>query len=389
MKTTQTAAARSGLAVGSVLMLLGLGTAFRSTAWGSAARDVAGILHAEVVAGRTPSVQYRFFSGDSILFAYDEGLADIGEGRRATGATTYNGFSITKTLTALAVLRLAERESLDLDSPAADFLPRFPYGPEITVRHLLTHSAGIADPIPLRWIHLEGEHEGFDRDEFFDAIFVRRTKLKRRPNERFAYSNLGYVLLGQIIEEVSGASYEEYMREHVLAPMGLAEAELGFTRDDAVHARGYHRRNTLGYFALGILIDRTKYMEADRGPWRPFRPYHVNGAAYGGVIGTADGFARYGQALLDPRSELISEEVRRTLFTENILNNGNGSGMSHSWFRGELDGHTYYAHAGGGGGYYAELRIYPELQRGSVILFNRTGLSDARFLDRVDRGVVP
>jgi D-alanyl-D-alanine carboxypeptidase len=62
--------------------------------------------------------------------------------------------------------------------------------------------------------------------------------------------------------------------------------------------------------------------------------------------------------------------------------------MSLAWFRGELDGHTYYAHAGGGGGYYAEVRIYPELQRGSVILFNRSGMRDERFLDRVDRRLI-
>jgi hypothetical protein len=56
-----------------------------------------------------------------------------------------------------------------------------------------------------------------------------------------------------------------------------------------------------------------------------------------------------------------------------------------SWFGGDLDGHVYRSHAGGGGGFYAEIRIYPELRRGSVVLVNRTGVSDARFLDRVDR----
>lgn len=73
------------------------------------------------------------------------------------------------------------------------------------------------------------------------------------------------------------------------------------------------------------------------------------------------------------------------LFRENILDNGKPSGMSLSWFRGELDGHIYHAHAGGGGGYYAEVPIYPDLQRASVIFFNRSGMTDERFLDRVDR----
>jgi D-alanyl-D-alanine carboxypeptidase len=90
------------------------------------------------------------------------------------------------------------------------------------------------------------------------------------------------------------------------------------------------------------------------------------------------------QALLEPESRILSDESRQILFSENILHGGKPSGMAASWFRGELNGHTYFAHAGGGGGYYAEVRIYPELQRGSVILFNRSGMSDERFLDQVD-----
>jgi D-alanyl-D-alanine carboxypeptidase len=196
------------------------------------------------------------------------------------------------------------------------------------------------------------------------------------------------VLLGQIIENVSGMGYEQYVRHHILLPLGLSERGLGFTIDPAAHARGYHRRTSASYCALGFLMDKGKYIEPGSGPWRSFRPYYLNGAAYGGLIGTADGFTRYVQALLDPRNDLASEESKRLLFTENVLSNGKPSGMSLSWFRGELDGDTYFAHAGGGGGYYAEVRIYPGLNRGSVILFNRSGMSDERILDRTDRHLI-
>jgi hypothetical protein len=154
--------------------------------------------------------------------------------------------------------------------------------------------------------------------------------------------------------------------------------------NESTQARGYHKRNSLSYVVLGLFIDRATYLEPGAQGWRAFRPYYVNGPAYGGLFGTADGFARYVQALLDPSDDLLSEESRRLLFTENLLAGGEPSGMSLSWFKGDLAGHPYYAHAGGGGGYYAEIRLYPEVQRGSVILFNRSGLSDERFLDRVD-----
>jgi D-alanyl-D-alanine carboxypeptidase len=342
------------------------------------------VLHEQVAAGRTPAVQYRFVGPDSVLFRYDEGMADVASGISVSNTTTYNGFSVTKTFTAVAILQLSERGDLDLDRPAADYLPDFPYSGQITVRHLLTHTAGIPNPIPLSWIHLEDEHGTFDRDEFFGSVFAKHPKVRASPNTRFGYSNLGYVLLGQIIEKVSDVSYEQYVKENILVPAGLSSADLGFSRYGTDQATGYHRRGSFSYLLLGVFLKRSKYMEPAEHGWHKFRPYYVNGASYGGLIGTADGFARYVQVLLDPASDLLSDESRRMLFTENLLSNGKPSGMSLSWFTGELRGNAYAAHAGGGGGYYSEIRIYPEVRLGSVIVFNRTGLRDERFLDRVD-----
>ena len=72
------------------------------------------------------------------------------------------------------------------------------------------------------------------------------------------------------------------------------------------------------------------------------------------------------------------------LFTENLTNKGRSTGMCLSWFKGELNGQKFFTHAGGGGGYYCEIRIYPETGIGSVVFLNRTGLFDQRFLDKVD-----
>lgn len=76
------------------------------------------------------------------------------------------------------------------------------------------------------------------------------------------------------------------------------------------------------------------------------------------------------------------------LFTENFTNDGKPTGMCLSWFSGQLDGNQYYAHAGGGGGYYCEIRVYPDNGIGSVIMFNRTGMRDERFLDKLDKYVL-
>lgn len=346
---------------------------------------VAALLRDEVSSRRTPAVQYRHFTVDSVLVAYDHGLADVARGAPADATITFHGFSVTKTVTALAILQLADRGLMELDAPAASYLPDIPYGSEITIRHLLAHSAGLPNPMPVRWTHLVSAGDAFDADGFFDAVLVRHSRVKSPPNRRYAYSNLGYVLLGRIIERVTGLGYQEYVTTNILEPSGLSPAELGFTLDPARHATGYHRRRSFSRLLLPLLMDTRTYLKPTQSGWQPFEPFYVNGAAYGGLVGTADGFTRYLQALLDPASGLITDASRRVLFTDNVLSGGERSGMALSWHLGDLDGHRYAAHAGGGGGFYAEIRVYPELQRGSVLLFNRSGFSDARFLDRVDR----
>ena len=134
---------------------------------------------------------------------------------------------------------------------------------------------------------------------------------------------------------------------------------------------------------LGFLIDKSKYMDKREGRWISVRNTYVNGISYGGLIGSGSGFVSYLQELLKPVHRLISEEYKGQLFTEHKTNNNKPTGMCLGWFKGELNGHTYFTHAGGGF-YYCEIRLYPALGTGSVIMFNRTGMTDIRFLDGVD-----
>jgi D-alanyl-D-alanine carboxypeptidase len=350
--------------------------------------DVDALLRERLADGDAPGLQYRFVSADSIIHRFDGGLADVRRAVPVTARTRFNGFSVTKTFTAIAVLQLAERGTLGLDDRASKYLPDFPYPADITVRQLLTHSAGIPNPIPLRWTHLAAEHATFDRDAFFRGLFAEHGRVKSAPNAKFAYSNLGYHLLGQVIEKVSGLTYEEYVTRNIIAPLGIAPADLSFELVGSVQASGYHKRWSMTYPLLGFLMDRERAFEGREDGWQKFRPYYMNGPAYGGLIGTADGFARYVQALLDTSSTILSLASRQALFTENLLAGGKRSGMALSWFIGAVDDQPFFDHAGGGGGYYAELRLYPGLKRGSVLLMNRTGMTNSRILDVVDRPVL-
>jgi CubicO group peptidase (beta-lactamase class C family) len=331
--------------------------------------------------GRSPSIQYHIFDRDHIIESFQHGFADIAGQRQIDSSTSYNAFSVTKTFTALAVLQLVEQGKADLNQPAIHYLPDFPYGAAITVKQLLNHTAGLPNPIPLSWIHLESEHRDFDRNRFFRPVFEKNSQTRSRPGEKFSYSNLGYLLLGQLIENVSGKTYEEYVSEHIIQKLPIHPGDLAFTiTDSRAHATGYHERMSLSNPVLGFFIDKSKFMEKSGGKWRAFRHFYVNGAPYGGLIGKPSAFVAYIQELLKDDCALVSSGYKQMLFQQN-----RNTGMCLSWFAGELDGKKYFSHAGGGGGYYCEIRIYPESNRGSVVFLNRTGMSDERYLDKLDR----
>ncbi len=339
----------------------------------------------QVKSNKTPSVQYLHFNQDSIIRSFQIGFADISTKKEVNLSTTYHGFSVTKTFTALAIMQLFEKGIIDINKPTHEYLPEFPYGKEVTVKQLLNHSGGIPNPIPLDWIHLDSEHKIFDSDTFFKLIFKKNSKTRFQPNDKFQYSNLGYVILGQLIEKVSGITYEEYITENIINKLPINPADLTFeVVNYEIHAVGYHKRMSFSNLILGFFLDKSKFMGKVTGKWRSFKNFYVNGPSYGGLIGTPTAFVTYLQELLKKDNCLISDEYKQMLFQENITNKDENTGMCLSWFCGELDGTKYFAHAGGGGGYYCEIRIYPDLKKGSVVFFNRTGMSDERFLDKLD-----
>jgi CubicO group peptidase (beta-lactamase class C family) len=347
--------------------------------------EVDQFLSAYVVQHKTPSIQYLLFHQDAVIYRLKDGFANIGKQIPTDWKTTYCGFSATKPFTATAILQLAEQEKLDIDHLAREYLPDFPYSTDITIRHLLSHSAGIPNPIPLRWVHLHEEHSTFDRNTFFNEVFQKKYKVISNPNDKFSYSNLGYMLLGQIIEEVSGLPYEEYIQQHIFKLLELEKNELDFIIPDThYHAIGYQKRFSFMNLMLGFMMNKKKYMDHVEGKWVSFKTMYPNGAPYGGLIGTSIAFMKYIQDLLKPESRLLSKKYKQLMFTEALTNKHKKTGMCLSWFKGKLKGMEYFAHAGGGGGYYCEIRIYPKSDLGSVVFMNRTGMTDARFLDRVD-----
>jgi CubicO group peptidase (beta-lactamase class C family) len=328
------------------------------------------------------------------LLSAERVIADCFSGYRnvegqlpATPDTQYALFSVTKTFTAVAVLQASEAGRLHLDAAAADYLPGYGFLGNTTLRQLLAHQSGLGNPLPLRWIHPEAAHDRYDYQQFVAAA-LRQARRRGKPGEKTAYSNLNYLVLGEILEKVSGRPYRALLESDILRKI-TGDPRLGFQWQSTHRATGYHPTRSLSGLLLGWLLDKRTFTYPASRAWTGFRPFYTNGLAYGGLFASAGPLGAYLQALLPGRNALLGEHGRRALFTEQPLRNGKPGGMALGWFTGKLAGHAYRHHAGGGGGFYCEARIYPQAGLASLLLTNQSGFSDGRYLDGFDRLYLP
>ena len=356
------------------------------TLWADPQSEARHLLSSWVESNRAPGVQYIIADSQRIIFEYNTGFADVDAKRPVTSKTTFNGYSITKTFTAAAVVKLAMEGKVDLDTPIKKYLPDLPYNGSPTVRQTLQHTAGFPNPNPLPWIHLVAHHGDFDEQTFIRRIFVNNPELKFEPGSKFSYSNVGYLALGQLVATVSGRSFEDYVMQEIINPLALTKQQtISFRLDrPQEHAYGYIRKWHWLNFFLGFFIDRQTYLASATGGWTRFNHLMVNGKAYGGLVGNSAGFVRYLQAILR-REGPFSEQVVQSLWQVGSTNTNQPIRTGLSWFHGILDGKRYFMHSGGAGGYYCEMRIYPDINRVSIIMTNNTGISSQGYLDTVDR----
>lgn len=174
-----------------------------------------------------PYVRMNDFSGTILILreGHDSVVQGFGFADRARAvpngpATRYGIGSLTKTFTAAAIAILQERGALSFDDTLGKYIPGFPHGGEITIRHLLAHSAGVPDYYSLP-DYSARRAQPTTLAEF--AAWIGTKPLDFRPGEKDSYSSSGYALLAYVIERVSGLGYGEFLRRNVFEPLGMTE----------------------------------------------------------------------------------------------------------------------------------------------------------------------
>ncbi|MDV2986757.1 UNVERIFIED_CONTAM: serine hydrolase [Methylobacteriaceae bacterium AG10] len=315
-----------------------------------------------------PYIEAGLFSG-VILVAKDGkpvfrrayGLADREWEIANTPQTHFRIGSLTKAFTAAALLKLSEAGRLGLDDSIRRWVPSVPEAwAGVSLRHLLQHRSGI-----INFTALPNYYDQIARVDHTPAqivALVANDPLLFPPGERFEYSNTNYVLLGMVIEAASGQSYEAYLREAILAPLGLKET---------------------GYDDLTMILPRRAAgYRRGRAQWRNAVPMAASSAyAAGALYSTVDDLLAWDEALAGPR--LLSEASRAAMFTDN------GTGYGLGWFVSRAfgkpgdrtSGHRAVGHAGSIPGFLSINDIYPD-DRLTVIVLSNTETAPAQKIAR-------
>ncbi|WP_420128224.1 serine hydrolase domain-containing protein [Longimicrobium sp.] len=280
------------------------------------------------------------------LFARAYGLAQLDERRAASPSTVYRIGSVAKQFTAMSVVLLAQDGRLSLDDDVRRWIPELPdYGHTITLRQLLTHTSGLRDYLSILYMQRGGGRRVTTRDAM--ETIVRQRELNFVPGTDWAYSNSGYFLLGQVVERVSGRTLPEFVRDRILAPVGMNSTTFP---EDLSQAS----RRAAGYdYADSVWTQSTE-------------PVLALGS--GGMYSTVEDLLRWAEALAAGR--VGGMEAMRMMETPATLADGSEVMYGLGLELGEYRGLRAVSHTGAGEGFRAALVTFPAQRLSIAVLCN-------------------
>ncbi|OIN57359.1 serine hydrolase domain-containing protein [Arsenicibacter rosenii] len=322
-----------------------------------------------------PGIVFGLVVDGKLVHAGGAGFTDVSKKLAATPASLFRIASMSKSVTNMAILKLRDEGKLRLDDPVQQYIPdmaKMTYltadSPLITIRHLMTHTAGFPEDNP--W----GDRQLDDSDADLIKLIKGDLSNSNVPGVSYEYSNLGFAMLGAIITRVSGKQYQNYITDNILKPLGMTHTVWEYTKVPAEQlAHGYRREDN---------------------QWKEEALLHDGSyGAMGGLITSVEDFSKYmayHQAAWPPRSDADAGPVKRSSVREmqqpwtfNFLNpqfkypGGRTCAMTSSYAYGlrwsrDCDGRVYVGHTGGLPGFGSQWWIMPDYGIGVVACGNLT-----------------
>jgi CubicO group peptidase (beta-lactamase class C family) len=318
---------------------------------------MASLQTAHNIAGATVAIVHN----GEVLLSKGYGWADKDQRKPVDGVTTlFRIGSVSKLFTATAIMQLRDQGSLDLDTDITEYIdisiPQT-YDEPITLRHLLTHTAGFEDRIFGVFAPLNGENRG-------DLLQANMPARINPPGSYISYSNFGITLAGYIAEEVSGMSWEDYIQQYILGPLGM-EYATGFQPVPG---------NLEAYLSNGYSFQQGRFVR------QTFENIGIHAPA-GGVSASAESMSRFMIAMLNDgefngnrilQSESAAEMRERAFLIDERVNN-----MALGFYEQSSHGLRMVGHGGSTTWFHTDLSLIPEMNMGIFVSFN------------TDRGAIP
>jgi D-alanyl-D-alanine carboxypeptidase len=285
--------------------------------------------HVDAIAGGVmqqrgvPSASVAVVVGGKLVYTHAYGRAHIDPDKNATPDMRYSIGSISKQFTAAAILILQEQEKLKLDDPVGKYVPGLTRGDEVTIRQILSHTAGYQDYWPEDYL-MKPMEQPTTAQEILD-LWAKKP-LDFEPGTQWQYSNTNFVIAGLIVEKVSGQKLMEFLGEHIFHPLEMRSV---WNSDEAKLTQ----------------TDATPYIRNALGPLRQ-APKEGRGwmFAAGELAMTAHDLALWDESLI--AQKLLTPESYREMFTEVKLKDGKGTHYGLGVEVADLNGHRDISHSG-------------------------------------------
>jgi CubicO group peptidase (beta-lactamase class C family) len=345
------------------------------------------LIQKEVNAENIPGAVIQIKKVDSILHRaaygyaqkYDYGMQKLENPEPMTTGHLFDVASLTKVMaTTFGIMKLLDQDMLSLDDPINNYLPEFQEGDKskITIRHLLTHSSGLAQWVPT-YYHAENKEERYQ--------YIANMPLKWDVGEGRHYSDLGFMLLANIIEKISDKSLDEYLKDNFYKPLhlkntGFNPLDKGFNKIVATsHGNPFEKKM--------VYDDEFGYnVDVDPKSWDGWREYTLHGevndgnawyansgvAGHAGLFSTVDDLQVLVDLLMDKGNyegkKFISESVIDTFLTKDQYGNGLGWAMDKAFIAAEGSPEDTFGHTGFTG---TNIVVVPQDSLSIIFLTNR------------------
>lgn len=310
-----------------------------------------------------------------ILYKGAFGEADLDSKRKLKINSIFNLASVSKPITALGIMLLAQANKLSFDDPIEKWLPDIPYK-GITVRQLLNHTSGLPDYLELFECHWNKSKIAVNQD-LFELLIKYKPERLFKPNERMEYSNTGYVMLALIIEKVSGLSFAEYMKRNIFIPIGMQDTKVFCQR---------LTEQAMDNYAYGYVFDvyKGKHVLPDEFPETDFVVYLDGIVGDGAIHSTVEDLYLLDRALRD--GTLIDETLLKEAYSPSSprLESPFKYGLGWILENEKRKGRAVW-HSGGWPGYATHFKRY--IDNDIVIIFLRNKEQDFEFEQSIIKSI--